>query len=59
MGGAKFFCCQGRANFVCADGTGPRSFVALVAALASLKGLIPDEKLACGGLFSLHIPFLT
>ena len=46
-GRCKIFCCQGRANFVCADGTGPRSFVALGAALASIKGHIPRRSLGC------------
>ncbi|SVC86238.1 uncharacterized protein METZ01_LOCUS339092, partial [marine metagenome] len=55
-GRCKIFCCQGRAKFFWADGTGPRSFVALGAALASIKGVIPDEERQCARLFQLGIP---
>ena len=43
-GRCKFCCCQGRANFFWAHGTGPRSVVALGAALASIKGLFLREQ---------------
>ena len=40
-------CYQGGAKFFWAYGTGPRSFVALGVALASIKGHIPRERLQC------------
>ena len=58
-GRCKIFCCQGRTKFFWAYGSGPRSFVALGAALACIKGHIPDEERGCAGLCQLRIPFST
>ncbi len=58
-GRTKKNCCQGRTKFFWAAGTGRRSFVALGAALASIKGQVLREERQCCRFLQPRIPFST